>query len=131
MVRDLLTERLGVLVIGSRRVHRVGHPVLLGLAEMVHQQVAGNGRNPGDERAFRCVIARKRAVHLDENFLRQVLGVVGRAGEAIADVVYPTVIGLHNLLPGGGIAGDTTPDQHRDDLDVFHVRSPEKVRLLN
>ena len=78
---------------------------------------------------FGMVIARKRAVHLDENFLREVFGVVARSGKAIADVIDPAVIGLHDFLPGGGIAGDTAPDQHRDHLDVFHLRSPENYFL--
>src|SRR6516162_625786 len=97
---------------------------------MVDQQVASDGGNPGHECTFRRVIARKRAVHLDEDFLRQVLSVIGRTGEAVTDVVYPAVIVLHDLLPGGGIAGDTTPDQHRDDLDVFHCFSPETADFM-
>ena len=50
----------------------------------------------------------------------EVLGVVGRSGEAIANVVDASVVGLHDFLPGGGVAGNTSPNQHRDDLDVFH-----------
>ena len=74
---------------------------------------------------FDVVVARKSAVHLDEDLLREVLGVVGGPSKAVADVVYPPVIGLHDFLPGSGVASDTAPDQHRNDLDVFHLRSPE------
>jgi len=43
---------MNVVVIGTSRIHGVGHTVLLGLAEVVDQQVAGDGRNPRDERAL-------------------------------------------------------------------------------
>src|SRR5579864_3942903 len=125
VVRDLLTERLDVLMLGPRSVHGVSHPVLLGLAKMVNQQVAGDSCNPGYERALGMVIARKSAVHFDEYILGQVLGVVARSCETVADVVDAPVIGLHDFLPGGGVPGNTAPNQHRDDLDVFHLYSPE------
>src|SRR6201993_1674809 len=98
---------------------------------MVDEQVARNGGHPGDECALGVVVARKSAVHPDEDLLGEVLGVVGRSREAVADVVDSPVIGLHDFLPGGGVTGDTAPDQHRNDLDVFHWCSPENYDLLN
>ena len=75
------------------------------------------------------VIARKGAVHLDEDLLGEVLGIVGGAGEAVTDVVDAPIVSLHDFLPGGGVAGNTSPNQHRNDLDVFHLHSPE-IALL-
>src|SRR5579863_4300628 len=98
---------------------------------MVDEQVARNGSDPSDERPLRVVVARESAVHLDEDLLSEVLGVVGRSGEAVAEVVDSPVIGLHDFLPGGGVTGDTAPDQHRNDLDVFHWCSPENYDLPN
>ena len=48
LVRYLLTEGLSVLVLGAGCVHGVGNAVLLGLAEVIDQQVAGDGGHPGD-----------------------------------------------------------------------------------
>ena len=103
---------------------RVGHAVLLGFAEVVDQQVAGDCGYPGDERALRVVVAGQRAVHLDEDFLGEILGVVGGSGEAIADVIDTAVIGLDDFFPGSRIAGDAAAHQHRDYLDVFQTKTP-------
>ena len=108
---------------GRRRgIERVGDAVLLGLAEVVHQQVASDGRNPGYKGTLGAVIAGQRAVHLDKDFLGQVFGVVGRSRETIANVIDTPVVGLDDFLPSSGVAGDTAPDQHRDYLNVFHSR---------
>src|SRR5208283_2589352 len=84
----------------------------------------------GNKRALGVVITRKRAVHLDENFLGEVFGIVARSGKAVADVIYPAAIALDDFLPGGSVAGKTAPDQHRDHLDVFHLSSPENVIVI-
>jgi hypothetical protein len=31
---------------------------------------------------------------------------------------------LDDFFPGGGVAGDTAADKHRDDLDVFQPALP-------
>ena len=76
MVLNLLTERLRVFVIGRRAVERIRHSVLLRLAEMVDQKVARDRGDPGDEGTFRGVVARKRAIYLNEDLLREVFGVM-------------------------------------------------------
>ena len=53
--------------------------------EVVHQQVARQRGNPGLEAALLRVEAGQVAIELQEDVLRQVLGVRGRAGEAVAD----------------------------------------------
>ena len=114
---------------GRGGVHGIGHPILLGLSEMVHQQIPRDRRDPGNECTLAMVIARESAVHLDEDLLGEVLGIIGGAGEAVTEVVNAPIIGLHDFLPGSGVAGNTSPNQHRNDLDVFHLHSPE-IALL-
>src|SRR5208282_6911958 len=93
---------------------------------MIDQQVAGNGGDPGDERSLGAVVAGEGAVHLDEDFLGEVFGVVGRSGEAVADVVDTPVVGLNDFFPGSGVARNTAANQHRDYLDVFQATLPGK-----
>src|SRR5437879_2646726 len=107
LVLNLLREGLSVLMLGRGGVDGVGHPVLLGLAKVVDQQVTGDRRDPGDKGAFGVVVAGQRAVHLDEDLLGEVFGIVPGSGEAVADVVDTTVVGLNDFLPGGGIAANT------------------------
>src|ERR1700730_10012426 len=87
LVLNLLTEWLGILVRRRPGVQRICNPVLLGLAEVIDQQVARDGCYPGDKRSLRAVIARKRAVHLDEDLLGKVFSVIRRSGKAIANVI--------------------------------------------
>ena len=61
------------------------------------------------------------AVHLNEDFLGEVLGIVARAGKSIADVVDAPVIALHNFLPRSRIARNTAAYQHGGDLRVFQL----------
>ena len=75
----------------------------------------------------RSVESAQGAVDLDEYFLGQVGGVVGRAGEPIADVVDSPVILLDDLLPSRGIAGHTSPDQRIDRLVVVQSALPRGV----
>jgi hypothetical protein len=72
------------------------------------------------------VVARERAIHLDEDFLREIFGVVGRSREAIADVIDTTVVGLDDFFPGSRVAGNTAADQHRDYLNVFQNWTPRE-----
>src|SRR2546425_13223608 len=118
MVLDLLRERLGVLMLGRAGVDGIGHAVLLGLAEVVDQQVAGDGGDPGDEGAFGVVVAGQRAVHLDEDLLGAAFGVVAGAGETVTDVVNATIGGVKDFLPGGGGASNTASDEDGNGLAV-------------
>jgi len=56
LVLNLLAQGLGVFVGGGRGVERIGDAVLLGFAEMIDQQIAGDGGDPGDERSLRAVV---------------------------------------------------------------------------
>src|ERR1700751_582649 len=89
----------------------VRDPVLLGFAEMVDEAIAGHGSDPGHEGAALDVVGAERAVHLDENFLGKVLGVVGGAGETVADVVDATMVALDDLFPGDGVTSDAASDE--------------------
>src|SRR5713101_7444180 len=124
-VLDLVAQRHRVLVFGRGCVQRVGHAILLALAEVVHQQVAGDGGDPGHEGAALDVVGTQRTEHLDEDFLGKILGVVARTGEAIADVVDAPVVALHDFLPGHYVAGYAATDQHSNDLASSNPHSPE------
>ena len=75
LVLNLLAQGLGIFMGRGRSVERIGDAVLLGFAEMVDQQVAGDGGDPGDERSLGAVVGWERAVNLDEDFLGEVFGV--------------------------------------------------------
>ncbi len=66
-------------------VDRVRHPLLPAAPEVIHQQVAGQGRDPCLEAAARQVEAGQISVNLQEDFLGEILGIVRRAGKAIAE----------------------------------------------
>ena len=55
--------------------------------------------------------------------------VVGRSGEAVADVIDTPVVGLDDFFPGGGVARNTAADQHRNYLDIFQTELPGKLDL--
>ncbi len=59
--------------------------------------------------------------------LGKVLGIVGGTRETVADVVDTAVVGLNDFFPGGGVAGNTAADQHRNYLNVFQTRAPRKA----
>src|SRR2546425_182044 len=124
LILDTLTQRLGVFMLRRGGVERIGHAILLGFAEVIDQQVPCNGRNPRRERALRGVITGERPIHLDEDLLGEVLSVVARPGKAIADVEDAAVIGANDFLPGGGVAGNSAANKHRDNLDVFQPALP-------
>src|ERR1700756_1790680 len=123
-VLDLLTERHGILVLGRRRIHRIRDPVLLGLAEMIHQQVARHGRQPGHERTTLHVVGAQSAIHLNEHFLGEILRVIRRPRETIADIVDAPVIALDNLLPRDCISRDAASHEAVDNLGVFQPALP-------
>ena len=86
---------------------------------MIHQQVAGNGGDPGHKRALTSVIGVQRPVHPDKDLLSEVLGVLRIPGKPVADVINPPVIALHNLFPSRGIAPNAATDQQSDNLGFF------------
>src|SRR2546430_1486298 len=124
LIWDLVTQRHSIFMLRNWSIQRFGHPVLFGLAKMINEQVAGDGRNPSHERCPPCVVRTQRAIHLDEDFLRKILGIVRRARETIADVIDSPVVALHNLLPGHRVASDTATDQHGNGLSVFQPSLP-------
>src|SRR5262249_38083854 len=93
-VRNLFARGLSVFMLGGSRIQRIGHTVVFALAEVVHQQIACNRGHPGHERALAAFVRVQGAVHLDKDLLGEVLGVVGIAREAIADVVNPPMMAL-------------------------------------
>ena len=94
------------------------------LAKVVDQQVARHGGEPGHKGSTVDVIAVESAVHFDEDFLGQVLGVVRRPGETIADVINAAMVALHDFLPRGRVSTDAAADETVDDLDVFQPALP-------
>src|ERR1700686_1243866 len=70
---------------------------------MIDQKVPGEGGQPRGKCPFFKVIAAHRPINPDKDLLRQVLGVVGRVGKAVAQVVNAPVMEPHDLLPCRGI----------------------------
>ena len=101
-------------VVGQAGVERVGGAVQPRAAEVVDQQVAGQGRDPGLEAALLGVEAGQVAVELEEDVLGQVFGVGGRAGEAVADGVDAAVLRDDELLPRLLVAGHALADEPRE-----------------
>ncbi len=123
-ISDLLAKWLGIFMFGGRGIQRIRDPVALTLAEMVDQQVAGNGGDPGHKRTLARIICIESPVHLDKDLLGEVLRIVGVTSKPVADVVYPPVIALNDLLPSRGIARNTATDQQSDNLGFFQTRLP-------
>ncbi len=81
-------------------VEGVGGAVEAGAAEVVDEEVAGQGGDPGLEAALLGVEAGEVFVELEEDVLGEVFGVGAGAGEAVADGVDAPVLGDDKLLPG-------------------------------
>ena len=81
-------------------VQGVGGAVEAGAAEVVDEEVAGEGGDPGLEAALLGVEAGEVLVELEEDVLGEVLGVGAGAGETVADGVDAAVLGDDKLLPG-------------------------------
>src|ERR1700756_5176281 len=86
------------------RVHRVSYALLLCSAEMIDQQITGQGRNPRLEAAPAQIECSEVPVNLDEDVLRQVLGIMRRAGKAVAKRVDAAMMRLDQFGPRGRIA---------------------------
>src|SRR5215471_3601374 len=113
-----------IFVFGNGSVERIGHTIMLGPAKMIDQKIARNGGYPGHKRASLDIIRIQRFIHLDENFLGQVLGVVPGTGKAITDVINAPVVALDDFLPGGCIARNTATDQSSNELGIFQPALP-------
>src|SRR2546421_316104 len=93
---------------------------------MVDQKIAGNRGEPCSKRALPDVIGAQSAIDLDKDVLGKVLGIVGRAGKPIAQVVDATAVKTHDLLPGCGIATQATANQEPG-LLIFHAVPPTSL----
>src|ERR1019366_2394416 len=123
-IGDLLAQRLRVLMLGRRGIQGIRDSVAFAFAEMIDQQVAGNGRDPGHERALARIVGIQGAVHLDKDLLSEILRVAGIAGKAVADVVNPPVIALNDFFPSRGIAPNAATDEQSDNLGFFQNQTP-------
>ena len=105
---DVVVEgRVGVRRVGSHR--GAGQPggALVGerieadpllAAGLVEEEVRGDAVQPALEGAGR--VRRQRAEHADEDLLREVLGVVGVAGQPVGEAVDPGGVLRDDLVPG-------------------------------
>src|SRR5215831_16994889 len=123
-VLNLFAQGLSIFVFRRRRVQRRGHAILPAFPEVVYQQVTGDTRYPSHECAALQIIGIESAINLDEDLLRQVLRIISRSCETIADVVNPPMVPLYDILPGPSVAGDTATDQQCYDLGVFQPALP-------
>ena len=82
-----------------------------GAAEVIDEEVAGQGGDPGLEAALLGVEAGEILVELEEDVLGEVFGVGAGAGEAVADGVDAPVLGDDELLPGLRVAGHALANQ--------------------
>lgn len=110
LIFNLFRECLTVLFATLGGIHGVRKSFILSLAEVVHQKIPGDRRNPSIERGLACVKAGERSIHPNEDFLGQVLGVVSRPGKTVADVVDAPVKQFDDVLPCDGISGYTLPN---------------------
>src|SRR5262249_51777163 len=106
------------------RIQRIGQALLFGFAEVVNKEVASHSRDPSHEGPTIYIVRVERAIHLDENLLRQVLSIIWRSGKAITDVVDSPMITLDDLLPSGCVAGNAATDQQSSHLGIFQVLLP-------
>src|SRR6185437_3032315 len=117
-------------MVWSRGVKRISQSIVLGLPEMIDQQITGEGCNPGHKGAATYVVGIERTVHSDEDLLCQVLRIVGRSSKAITNVVDPTMIPLNDLVPSDRVAGNAATDQQSSQLGVFQDLLPgNRVRI--
>src|SRR5258708_34353497 len=95
---------------------------------MVHQQIAGDGCDPGHERSAFNVVRVEGAVHLDEALLGQILRIIARASKPVTDVVNAAIVPLDDFLPCGCVARNTATDQQSSHMGVFQqLHSPESL----
>src|SRR5436305_12404386 len=124
LVLNLFTQGLGFFVFGSSGIQRIRQTILFALPKMVHQQITGDACYPRHECAAPQIVRIQSAIARDEDLLREILRVISRSCETIADVVNPPMVPLYNILPGPRVAGDTATDQQCYDLGVFQPALP-------
>src|SRR5271155_578731 len=78
---------------------------------MIHQQIARDAGEPRRKRAESRPVARERAIDAQENFLAEVLGFGGIAGEPVAQVENAPRVAPHKFLPGRPFAPETSLHQ--------------------
>src|SRR5271154_2229469 len=78
---------------------------------MIHQQIARNAGEPRRKRAESRPVTRERTINAQENFLAQVLGFGGIAGEPVAQVENAPGVAPHKFLPGRPFAPETSLHQ--------------------
>jgi hypothetical protein len=96
---------------------------------MIYQKVPGESGQPRSKCPFFNSIATHGAVKPDKYFLGQILGIIGRAGKPIAQVIDSPVVHTHNLLPCPGIPGQAATHKCPC-LWFFQAISPMLVRSL-
>ena len=84
-------------------IQRAGDPQVPGPAEVIHQQVAGHGRDPHLQAAAPQVKAGQVRVNLQKDILGQVFGVGRVAGKAVAKPIDTPMVGADQLGPRAGI----------------------------
>jgi hypothetical protein len=97
---------------------------------MIDQQIPRNARNPGPERPVRRAVTRQRPINAQKYFLREVLGFLPLAREAIAQVVNPPRMAPHKLLPGSTVAPDALLYQLSVWLQMVSASQPAAVFAL-
>jgi hypothetical protein len=92
-------------------VEGVAGAVQAGPAKVIHQEVAGEGGDPGLEAALLGIEAGQVLIKLEEDLLSEVFGIIAGAGETVADGVDAAVLRDNELLPGLRIPRHTLANQ--------------------
>src|SRR5207247_8844903 len=91
---------------------------------MVHQQITSDACYPRHECAAPQIVRIQSAINFDEDLLREVLRVISRSCETIADVVNPPMVPLYDILPSPCVAGYKATDQQYYELGVYRTARP-------
>jgi hypothetical protein len=67
---------------------------------MINQVISRDTRNPGSESSRFGPIRLKRAIHLQEDLLGEILGLFESAGKAVGEIVNALVMLADDLFPG-------------------------------
>ena len=92
-------------------IEGLGGALEAGAAEVVDQEIAGEGGDPGLEAALLGVEAGQVLVELEKDLLGEVFCVAAGAGEAVADGVDTAMLGGDQLLPCLGVASHALAHQ--------------------
>ena len=77
---------------------------------MIDQQIPRQPRKPHGKGTFAGAKTFERPEHAQENVLGEILRLLIRAGEAVADRVHTPGMDLHQILPGGLLAAQAALD---------------------